>query len=214
VTRRGDFCGHLDNFVGVHAVMRAYFSGEMDQENVAIELTYGEETGMAGAREVLARLSPADTVIVVDVTGAPTAADITIEKCVNKEMQSFLREALRGIRYDLYEGCPDPVASADETDVYREKVSRVCFLGIPCTGGDYNAGEVTARKASVEAASRALIRIARHFRKHGRSGKPAGSVRERRRVCGKKAGRTEKEDGKDFEPPDRASTADGSQFRL
>jgi hypothetical protein len=137
---------------------------------------------MAGAREVLARLSPDDTVIVVDVTGAPTTADITIEKCDNEEMKSFLQEALRGIRYDLYEGCPDPIASADETDVYREKVSRVCFLGIPCTGGDYNAGVVTARKASVEAATRALIRIARHFRKRRRPGKPSGN--EDSRVVG------------------------------
>jgi hypothetical protein len=54
---RGACVGHLDNFVGVHAVMNAYFSGRMDAPNLRIELTYGEETGMAGAYEVLETLS-------------------------------------------------------------------------------------------------------------------------------------------------------------
>lgn len=53
-----DTCiGQMDNFVGVHAVMNAYFSGRMNLPNLRIELTYGEETDMAGAREVLGTLS-------------------------------------------------------------------------------------------------------------------------------------------------------------
>lgn len=68
-------------------------------------------------------------------------------------------EALRGLSYDIYEGCPDPVADEDESDVYREKVKRVCFLGIPCTGGDYNAGMVLAKRKSVETATKAILQI-------------------------------------------------------
>lgn len=155
--------GHLDNFAGVHAVMRAYFSGGLDVEQVRIELTYGEEIDMAGAREVLETLTPEDVVVVVDVTGAAIDADITIEKCSSEPMKSLVRRALSGFSFELYEGCPDPVSDADECDVYKERLANVFFLGIPCRGGDYNAGAVTCREASIETAAQALVRLARAF---------------------------------------------------
>ncbi len=65
----GHFTGHLDNFAGVYAVMNAFFSGRLHSDLIRIELTYGEETDMDGARMVLDSLSDDDTVIVVDVTG-------------------------------------------------------------------------------------------------------------------------------------------------
>lgn len=160
--------GHLDNFVGVHAVMNAYFSGRMDLPRVRIELTYGEEKDMEGAAEVLRTLSSDDVVVVVDVTGAATPHDITIEKCASPAMQKFVREALSGMSYGLYEGCPDPVSDMDESDIYRSRLENVFFLGIPCTGGDYNARRVSCRKACVDAASEALIRLARSFQKFNR----------------------------------------------
>ena len=159
----GNYYGHLDNFVGVHAVMNAYFSGRLDYPNVRIELTYGEETDMEGACEVMTSLSPNDTVIVVDVTAAQTAADITIEKCADPGLQTFVTRALDGVSFELYAGCPDPLMDEDECDVYVEKVKRVCFLGIPCTGGDYNRDMVTARRSSVAAATRALLQLANTF---------------------------------------------------
>ena len=158
-TTDGLITGHLDNFVGVHTVMNAFFSGKMDPSSVRIELTYGEETDMEGAYEVLESLSPNDVVIVVDVTGTETYKDIVIEKCMSAKMRTFVRAALDGMSYDLYEGCPDPIADSDESDVYREKLEHVFFLGIPCTGGDYNAGVVSCRQASIAATSEALIRF-------------------------------------------------------
>lgn len=159
----GDYYGHMDNFIGVHAVMKSYFSGKLDYEDVRIELTYGEETGMDGAYAVLRTLSKNDMAIAVDVTGTPTEKDIVIEKCSDPEMKKFMAEALKGISYDLYADCPDPVANCDESDVYREKLKKVCFLGIPCRGGDYNAGMVSASPRSVDAAAQALIQIAEAF---------------------------------------------------
>ena len=161
--KNGDYYGHLDNFIGVFALMNAYFSGQLDYPDIRIELTYGEETDMEGAYEVMDSLHSYDTVIVIDVTGAETNSDITIEKCSDPGMKAFIIEALRGLSYDLYEGCPDPVADEDESDVYREKVNKVCFLGIPCSGGDYNAGMVTAKKVSVKSATEAIIRLAQAF---------------------------------------------------
>ncbi|MFH1467127.1 MAG: hypothetical protein ABIO70_22275 [Pseudomonadota bacterium] len=161
----GTIEGHLDNFAGVQAVMGAYFSGRMDLPRVRIELTYGEEVDMAGAMEVAATLGPDDTVVVVDVTGAPTEQAITIEKCASPALQALVRRALEGLSYELFSGCPDPVSDSDECDVYSEVVPRVFFLGVPCTGGDYNAGMVRCRPASLATASEALIRIARAF--HG-----------------------------------------------
>ena len=161
--KKGDYYGHLDNFIGVFALMNAYFSGQLDYPDIRIELTYGEETDMEGAYEVMDSLHSYDTVIVIDVIGAETNYDITIEKCSDPGMKAFIIEALRGLSYELYEGCPDPVADEDESDVYMEKVKRVCFLGIPCTGGDYNTGIVTAKKISVETATMAIIRIAQTF---------------------------------------------------
>ena len=159
-----DTCiGHMDNFVGVHAVMNAYFSGKMDLPNIRIELTYGEETDMAGAYGVLQTLSSDDVVVVVDVTGAPTSCDITIEKCSSPEMQSFVHEALKGISYELHEDCPDPIANMDESDVYSEKLKNVFFLGIPCHGGDYNTVKVSCSDASISAATEAIIRLAHKF---------------------------------------------------
>ena len=59
-----EYYGHMDNFGGVYAVMKAYFSGKLPQKGVRIEVTYGEETDMEGAKEVartinvIARLIP------------------------------------------------------------------------------------------------------------------------------------------------------------
>jgi hypothetical protein len=157
---RGVVYGHLDNFAGVYAVMQGYFSGRMNKDYVRIELTEGEETDFSGAYRVLRTLDPDDMVIVVDVTGTETRQDFTVEKCEEKSLQRFLRRTLRGLKFDLFAGCPDPVCSQDETDVYRERCSRVCFLGIPCTGGDYNDGPVFCRVRSLASVSEALCRIA------------------------------------------------------
>jgi hypothetical protein len=155
--------GHLDNFAGVHAVMLAYFSGRLCLPRVRVELTHGEEVDMAGAREVLATLHPGDVVVVVDVTGTPTHADLVIEKCRSPRMQAFVREALGDLSFDLYADCPDPIADQDECDVYGALLPDVFFLGIPCTGGDYNAGAVRCRDASLQAAAEALLRLAERF---------------------------------------------------
>jgi hypothetical protein len=162
-TGRGILRGHLDNFAGVHAVMRAFFTGRMDPHCVRIELTHGEETDFAGAIDVRKTLNRKDMVAVVDVTGTPTKADITIEKCMNPKVREFVEGALTGIRHEIFEGCPDPVSDSDETDVYRGKSQSVFFLGIPCQGGDYNKGTVRCRERSIEAASRALVQLANAF---------------------------------------------------
>ena len=158
--RGNAFYGHLDNFVGVHAVMLAYFSGRLHHDFVRIELTYGEETDSEGARQVLATLRKRDTVIVVDVTGTPTTRDFVIEKCKDPAMTSFLTKALKRFRFDLYEDCPDPVANEDEVDVYVEKIPRTFFLGVPVFGGDYNREKVSVRRRSVQAVAGALCAIA------------------------------------------------------
>jgi len=172
-TGRGSVEGHLDNFAGVHAVMQAFFSGKMKHDCVRIELTHGEETDFSGAIAVRGTLSKKDMVAVVDVTGAPTRADITIEKCANPRVRAFITDVLVGVRYELFEGCPDPVSDSDETDVYREKTSNVFFLGIPCRGGDYNKGEVQCRERSIDVMSRALVQLAEAFASGARSGKSA-----------------------------------------
>jgi hypothetical protein len=161
--RRGDgrYHGHLDNFAGVFAVMRAYFSGELDRGNVRIELTEGEEVDMAGAVRVRASLDPEDVVLVVDVTGVETDALFTVEKCREPELAVFLAAALDGLDYELFEDSPDPVSTADECDVYAESNPFTCFVGIPVEGGDYNAGPVDCREASLAAVAQALVRIAR-----------------------------------------------------
>ena len=153
--------GHLDNFSGVHAVMKAYFSGKMDRGNVRIELTYGEEKGLLGAQEVAKTLKPDDRVLVVDVTGTPTQKDFVIEKCREPELQRFLKKALAGLSYDLYPDCPDPVSQSDEADVYSKVCRRTCFIGVPVTGGDYNAGVVRCKERSLDAIAEALCRIAK-----------------------------------------------------
>lgn len=161
--KAGVYYGNLDNFAGVHAVMNAYFSGRMDQDQIRIELTEGEETDFSGAKRVAETLSPNDTVIVVDVTGVVTRKDFTIEKCQSAPLRRFLRATLHGMNYSLYKNCPDPIADQDETDVYQEVCSKVCFLGIPCLGGDYNDGPVSCRNSSIKAVSDALCRIAETF---------------------------------------------------
>ena len=143
--------------------MNAYFSGRMNLPRIRIELTYGEETDMEGAYNVLATLLKDDCVIVVDVTGTPTNRDFVIEKCSSEKMQALVQNSLEGLSYDLYADCPDPVANEDECDVYKEKLQNVFFLGIPCTGGDYNEHAVTCRESGISAVSEALIRLATAF---------------------------------------------------
>ena len=160
VTEGGKYFGHLDNFVGVYAVMQAYFSGRLDYEHVRIELTSGEETDMDGAWRVLETLIPEDVVVVVDVTGTETEHDLAIEKCASPAMQGLVHHGLAGLSYQLFPGCPDPISNADECDVYRERTENVFFLGIPVQGGDYNEVMVEARPASVGAAAEAIVRLA------------------------------------------------------
>ena len=168
-TKGGVLVGHMDNFAGVHAVMNAYFSGRMNYPRIRIELTHGEETDMEGAREVLETLSPGDVVVVVDVTGIPTKSGFTIEKCASPAMRSFVKNALKGMSFDLFEGCPDPISQFDESDVYSEKLDTVFFLGVPCSDGDYNFGPVSCRESCVEAVTEAIIRLAGAFQEYARS---------------------------------------------
>jgi hypothetical protein len=156
----GGVTGHLDNFAGVHAVMLAYFSGGLPPRGVRIELTYGEETGFAGAYEVLQTLRGWDVVLVVDVSGVATDREFVVEKCVHPKMRQLIERALVGMSFDLYADCPDPVCGVDETDVYRDACPMTCFLGVPVVGGDYNRGVVTCRERSVQAVAEALCRIA------------------------------------------------------
>lgn len=155
--------GHLDNFVGVHAVMKAFFSGRLDRDRVRIELTHGEESDMSGAVQVARTLSPKDLVLVVDVTATPTEKDFVIEKCSEPRLQRFLRESLKGLRYDLYDFSPDPISDVDETEVYSQRCTHVCFLGLPCWGGDYNLAAVRCRQVSINAVAKAIGRIAANF---------------------------------------------------
>jgi hypothetical protein len=155
--------GHLDNFAGVYGVMKAYFSGRITNDHTCIELTYGEETDMEGAREVAGGLTDQDVVLIVDVTGTPTSNDLVIEKCKDPAMQAFVSEALDGLRYDLYADCPDPVSCCDETDVYSQVTPYCCFVGIPCEGGDYNEGQVWCRKQSIDALAEAICRLSEYY---------------------------------------------------
>ena len=153
--------GHLDNFTGVHAVMLAYFSGRMSRGNVRIELTYGEEKGLLGAQEVARTLKPEDVVLVVDVTATPTKKDFVVEKCRHPKLQKFLKKAFKGLSYDLYPDCPDPVSQSDETDVYSRVCGQTCFIGVPVAGGDYNTGVVRCKERSLKVIAEALCRAAK-----------------------------------------------------
>lgn len=159
----GTLHGHLDNFAGVHAVMNAFFSGRLDADYVRVELTYGEEEDFAGALEVRQTLAEDDMVAVVDVTGARTDLDFLVEKCGRRDLRAFLRSAFSGLACDVLAGCDDPVSTEDETDVYVERTPFVFFLGIPCTGGDYNEGRVSCREASLRAVTEAACRLAEAY---------------------------------------------------
>ena len=155
--------GHLDNFAGVHAVMRAYFSGRLAGGHVRIALTHGEEVDFAGARELLPSLAPDDLVLVVDVTGVEVDADLTLEKCRQRELRNWLAQTLAGLRVAIYEDTPDPVADADESDVYAIRCPFTCFVGVLCSGGDYNEGPVDGRESAIAAVSEAICRIAEAY---------------------------------------------------
>jgi hypothetical protein len=164
LSHQGDrYHGHLDNFVGVYGVMKAYFSGRIINDHTRIELTYGEETDNEGANQVAGTLRNQDTVIVVDVTATPTSKDLVIEKCTNPAMKDYFTETLNGLSYDLYDDCPDPVSCYDETDVYFQITPYCCFLGVPCEGGDYNTESVSCRKQSVETLAEAVCRLSDYY---------------------------------------------------
>ena len=72
---------------------------------------------------------------------------------------AFLKKVFRGLSYDLYAGCPDPISTCDEVDVYSQVCKLTCFIGVPVTGGDYNAGVVRCRARSLDAVAQALCRM-------------------------------------------------------
>ena len=162
-TNGQSYTGMMDNFSGVYAVMRAFFSGRINQDYVRIELTHGEEVDFAGAYEVLETLNEHDVVIVIDVTATPTEKNMVIEKCRNDAMKTWIENSLEPDCFDLYPDCPDPVADEDETDVYSTKLDRVFFLGIPCRGGDYNEEDTTVTEQDLDALSSALCDLIHSF---------------------------------------------------
>ncbi len=155
--------GQLDNYVGVYSLMKAYFSGRLNQDYLRIELTYDEEGDFEGAYEVLDTLDEDDVVIVIDVTGTPSDAPVVFEKCRDPQLEHFLRHALGDLPFDLYNYCPDPVCDEDETDVYSEKCKHTCFLGVPVFGGDYNEEAVLCRQDTPDRVAEAICRIAEAF---------------------------------------------------
>lgn len=159
----GSYVGFLDNFVGVYAAMKALFSGEIKTEEVRIELTYGEEKGLIGAKEIAPEIQINDLVVVIDVTGTPTDKDIVIEKCKSDKLEKFLNETLDGMEYDLYKDCPDPISDQDEVEVYKHYSNYTFFLGLPCVGGDYNSVHVSCKIASVDAVAKALVLICNNY---------------------------------------------------
>lgn len=161
----GDYYnGYLDNYVGVYAVMKAYFSGKINFDYVRVELTYGEETDMEGAKKVSEEITGDDLVIVVDVTATPTTKDFVIEKCESKEVKIFLEKTLFDFSYDLYKHCPDPVSNKDEVDIYKQKTDNYFFLGLPCKGGDYNRDAVKCKIKTVDEAAKGLIKICENYK--------------------------------------------------
>ena len=160
-----EYYGHMDNFGGVHATMKAYFTGELPQERVRIEITYGEETGMDGAREVAETITPQDVVIVVDVTGTVTTNNIVIEKCSNQKLREFVTSVLQNskISYEVHSDCPDAIMDIDETNVYSNVTDLYFFLGLPVRGGDYNEGPVYCFAEDIEKLSEALILLTREI---------------------------------------------------
>jgi len=161
----GDYYkGYLDNYVGVYAAMKAYFSGEIGFEHVRLDLTYGEETDMEGAKLVAKDVTGNDLVIVVDVTATSTNKDFVIEKCKSKKVKQFLEDTLVDFNYDLYSGCPDPISNIDEVEVYKHKTNNYFFLGLPCSGGNYNNVEVKCGIKSLDEAARALIKICKDYK--------------------------------------------------
>ncbi|KAL0481182.1 phenylalanine ammonia-lyase [Acrasis kona] len=159
----GRIQGHLDNFAGVHCIMNAYFSGKLNKDYVRVEITYGEETDMEGARELRKEITPRDVIVVIDVTGTVTQKSFVIEKCFNAKIRRFLNEILADMDCDVFENCPDEIAQQDETDVYR-KVAPFCFfLGVPVQGGDYNEGMVFSHVKTLEAVKEAVIRIVEKY---------------------------------------------------
>jgi len=68
------FFGHMDNFAGVHAMLKAYYSGALPSKRIHCKITHGEEKStngvyFSGARDVMRDLKPQDFVAVIDVTG-------------------------------------------------------------------------------------------------------------------------------------------------
>lgn len=159
-----NFKGYLDNYVGVYSVMKAFFSGQMSSKDVRVELTYGEETDMEGAKQIAKQVKRDDLVIVVDVTSTPTEKDFVIEKCRSEKVKEFLKRSLEGFSYDIYKDCPDPVSDMDEVEVYKKKTDHYFFLGLPCTGGDYNSDVVSCKIRSVEQTAHALLKICGNFK--------------------------------------------------
>jgi hypothetical protein len=157
------YLGFLDNFAGVHATMRAYFSGRIQGNHTRIVLTDHEETTFAGAFELREQLTPTDLVVVVDVTGIVGEWDFTIEKCRNSKVKQFLEKTLQGSNYVLFSDSPDPIAEEDEVNVYSEKCPYTFFLGVPCSGGDYNAEPVFCKEKSIQAVSDAIIAISQNY---------------------------------------------------
>lgn len=97
--------------------MNAYFSGRLNNPDIRIELTYGEETDMEGAYAVMETLQPNDAVTVVDVTGTITQSDITIEKCSDLD--------LKGLSHMHYVGCL-LTSMRDAQILWQTRMSATC----------------------------------------------------------------------------------------
>ena len=131
------YYAHCDNFVGVHAVLQAYFSGHISGTRTECHVTHGEEDGsFSGAVDVCRKMRPTDVVFVVDVTAKPEQhylgsediclaasaphnasveekGEFSIEKARhNKDLTQFIVETLG--EPQTIDGQPNPAAKLQE----------------------------------------------------------------------------------------------------
>ena len=160
--KQGILRGACDNFASILAVATILDDPMWLEPNIELQLTEDEEMYMDGAKSIVKKNNPKDTLIIVmDVTNAKIKGSMhfTIEN-FHEVRESEIRKSLKDFKgqYRLV-----PNGTESEAWIYAEHGFSVIELDIPVAGGLHSL-DSTSKRIDQSVASKALLAMIYYFK--------------------------------------------------
>jgi len=159
IFRNGILTGANDNFASMLALGTVLLNPIWMKDNIEVQFTEDEELGMDGARSIVKKNNPKDTLIIVmEVTEAKCVKNrlFTVEN-IHEIKVSEIKKALQRHPYRIV-----MAGTESESWLYAEHGFSVLEVCIPVIGGIHNLQGKSNIK-NIEAVGKAIIALIEYF---------------------------------------------------